>query len=153
MSGDTILAIDPGTEQSGWCEYSGKRVLASGVMPNIAMLEYVKQATCRLAIEMIESMGMAVGQSTFETVRWIGRFQQAYFAPELVLLITRRNVKLHLCGSMQAKDPNVRQALIDKIGEKGTKTNPGPTYGISSHAWSALAIAVTAAETRGSPVQ
>jgi hypothetical protein len=47
---------------------------------------------------------------------------------------------------MRAKDPNVRQALLDKIGPVGTKKNPGPLYGVSGHGWSALAVAVYASE-------
>ena len=49
---------------------------------------------------------------------------------------------------MRAKDGNVRQALIDLIGEQGTKKNKGPTYGISSHSWAALAVAVYTANNR-----
>jgi hypothetical protein len=55
-------------------------------------------------------------------------------------------VKLHLCGSSRAKDPNVRTALLDRFGgagAKGTKAAPGPLYGIAADLWSALAIAVT----------
>jgi hypothetical protein len=44
----------------------------------------------------------------------------------------------------RAKDQNIRQALIDRLGPPGTKKNPGPTYGVTSHMWSALAVAVTA---------
>jgi len=58
--------------------------------------------------------------------------------------VYRKEVKIYLCGSMKAKDPNIRQALIDRLGDPGTKKNPGPTYGVKSHAWSALAVAVTA---------
>jgi hypothetical protein len=36
----------------------------------------------------------------------------------------------------------VRQALIDRLGLQGTKKAPGPTYGIKSHEWAALAVAV-----------
>ena len=32
--------------------------------------------------------------------------------------------KMNLCGSMKAKDSNIRQALIDRFGEVGTKKNP-----------------------------
>jgi hypothetical protein len=61
--------------------------------------------------------------------------------------VYRRDVKLHICGSQRAKDANIRQALIDCYGGKveaiGKKKAPGPLYGISSHAWSALAVAQT----------
>lgn len=145
-----ILSIDPGTVESGWCIYStsGRVAQSSGIMPNNDMLTKIQHATENmLVIEWIEAMGMAVGRETFETVRWVGRFQQTWFRPSEVIFITRREVKLHLCGNMRAKDPNIRQALIDKLGPQGTKKAPGPTYGIRSHIWSALAIAVTAHET------
>ena len=149
-----ILAIDPGTEQSGWCAYINGRVIESGVEPNWQVLQRVNFRTpydgirftpSVLAIEMVASYGMPVGREVFETVRWIGRFQQAWCDPEEVMLIYRRDVKLYLCGSMKAKDPNVWQALIDKLGPVGTKAAPGPLYGIKSHARSAVAVAVTAA--------
>jgi hypothetical protein len=154
----TILAIDPGTEKSGWVEYSTTfhKVLDCGVAPNEDVLRWIQapSSTDTLAIEMIASYGMAVGREVFETCVWIGRFQQAWKAPDEVRLIYRRDVKLHLCGSPQAKDPNVRQALVDlfprtgggKTPQIGTKPLPGPLYGVSSHAWSALAVAVTASQ-------
>jgi hypothetical protein len=37
--------------------------------------------------------------------------------------------------------------LIDKLGVVGTKKNPGPLFGMKSHAWAALGVAVTALET------
>ena len=40
---------------------------------------------------------------------------------------------------------NIRQALLDLIGPQGTKKAPGPTYGVRSHEWAALAVAVTVA--------
>jgi hypothetical protein len=92
---------------------------------------------------MIASYGMAVGASTFETCVWIGRFIEV--ARVDVELIFRKDIKLFLCGTMRAKDANIRQALIDKIGPQGTKKTPGPTYGIKSHSWAALAVAVYAA--------
>ena len=47
--------------------------------------------------------------------------------PEAVIRVKRSAVKLHQCGSNRAKDANVRQALIDKMGPPGTKKAPGPT--------------------------
>lgn len=147
-----ILAIDPGTTQSGWCLLnSTPSVFKSGVLPNKEMLDAVQDAArlpgllhgCNvLAIEMVASYGMPVGREVFETVRWIGRFQQAWRDPEAVRLVYRQQVKLHLCGSPRAKDPNIWQALKDRLGEPGTKKNPGPLYGVQSHARAALAVAV-----------
>lgn len=149
-----ILAIDPGTTESGWCLYNGSVVISSGVLKNDDMLSKVEDSVDdRLAIEMIASYGMAVGREVFETCVWIGRFKQAWRDPDAVELVYRKDVKMHLCGTTKAKDPNVRQALIDlfpavgggKTPQIGTKGQPGPLYGVSSHAWPALGVAVTAA--------
>jgi hypothetical protein len=141
-----IFAIDPGTTQSGWALLDGAKVADSGVSDNHDLLRWVQagQGADVLAIEMVASYGMAVGREVFETVRWIGRFQQAWRDPEAVRLVYRKDVKLHLCGDTRAKDPNIRQALLDQLGPAGTKKAPGNTYGVKSHAWSALAVAVTA---------
>jgi hypothetical protein len=143
----TVLALDPGTRETGWVLFNGQRVAYSGVQRNedvLAMLAGWKDPDTRLATEVFQAMGMAVGAEVFETCIWIGRF---------VLRIKRTEVKLHLCGSSRAKDPNVRQALLDKIGQPGTKKAPGPTYGVKSHAWSALAVAVTAEARLGGGLQ
>lgn len=143
----TILAIDPGTTESGWCLYHTERgVMGSGVKPNDLMLDEIRyQPFDHLAIEMIASYGMAVGREVFETCVWIGRMIETFQYPRAVRLVYRRDVKLHLCGSPRAKDANIRQALLDLIGPQGTKKQPGPTYGVKSHAWAALGVAVTAA--------
>jgi hypothetical protein len=149
-----ILAIDPGTTHSGWCVLGGigPRPMASGVYENGELLAVLRENRNPVAIEMIASYGMAVGKEVFETCVWIGRFVQVA-GPERVRLVYRKDVKMHLCGSPRAKDANIRQALIDKWGGKaeaiGTVKKPGPLYGVKSHAWAALAVAVTAAETRG----
>jgi len=89
----------------------------------------------------------------FETCVWIGRFIQAWGRGEFVY---RKEACVELCGSAKAKDPNIRQALIDrwkptgggKTPQVGTQSKPGPLRGISGDQWSALAIAVTYYETR-----
>jgi hypothetical protein len=82
----------------------------------------------------------------FRTVWWAGRFAQAWAGKtgNLPIEVFRKEVKLHLCGTPRAKDANIRQALIDMIGPQGKKADPGPTYGVKSHGWAALAVAVTA---------
>lgn len=139
------LAVDPGTTQSGWVLFDGWRVLSSGTQPNHVVLAMIRCSEAdMLAIERFEARGMPMGEDSIETVIWTGRFVQAWRSPESVKLVTRRRVKSHLCGSSKAKDPNVRQALIDTVGQVGLKAEPGPCYGVSSHAWAALGVAVTA---------
>lgn len=148
------LAIDPGTTQSGWALYDAGRVWDSGTSPNEHVLERIRTLggyvaagliePHRLAIERFEARGMPIGDESIETLLWTGRFIQAWHQPEEVVRVKRSAVKLALCGTSRAKDPNVRQALIDRLGPRGTKREPGGTYGVSSHAWAALAVAVVA---------
>jgi hypothetical protein len=146
-----ILAIDPGCHESAWLSYDGS-ILSFGREPNVDVLAMLKQKGPQfrhehLAIEMIASYGMPVGKEVFETVLWIGRFIEAWNDP--YTLIYRKDVKMHLCGSVRAKDPNVRQALLDRFGPQGTKANKGATYGISKDVWAALAVAVTYGDANG----
>lgn len=147
-----LLAIDPGTTHSGWVLMRDGKPWDSGVDENSDMLNQISDwGGADIAIEMIASYGMAVGKEVFETCLWIGRFVQVA-GPERVRLVYRKDVKLHLCGSPRAKDANIRQALIDRWGGKaeavGTIKKPGPLYGVKSHAWAALGVAVTAMETK-----
>lgn len=148
-----ILGVDPGTTESGWCLIESGKVLGSGVAKNVDVLyalpsrfglgEFSKDV---LAIEMVASYGMAVGATTFRTVWWAGRFAQAWMVAAgcLPMEVYRKDVKLNLCGTTKAKDANIRQSLIDMIGPQGKKSDPGPTYGVTSHGWAALAVAITA---------
>ena len=141
----SIVAIDPGTTESGFVLFAGGKVAEAGVVDNDEVLRMLQASGAdMLAIEMIASYGMAVGREVFETCVWVGRFKQAWRDPGAVKLVYRQAVKLHLCNSPRAKDANIRQALIDILGPQGSKKAPGPTYGVSSHAWAALGVAVTA---------
>lgn len=151
----SLLAIDPGTSESAWILYNKGKILHSRIENNEQVLNIllnpIKMLGCDgagikyLAIEKIESYGMAVGASVFETVFWTGRFVQAWTGQSY--RIPRKHIKMHLCQSMRAKDANIRQVLIDKLGPPGTKKNKGGTFGIASHLWAALAVAVTFDET------
>lgn len=134
----------------------GDDLIQSGVMPNHELLEFVQRRhfeinPTRLAVEMIASYGMAVGKEVFETCVWIGRFVQVWHDPGAVQLVYRKDVKMHLCGTTQAKDANVRRAILDlyprsgggATPQVGTKARPGPLYGVSTHAWAAIGVALT----------
>ncbi|GAC1439056.1 MAG: hypothetical protein NVS1B11_36740 [Terriglobales bacterium] len=141
-----ILAIDPGTTKSGWClwDQAASKISDFGIHPNEAVLDLLPGAADFLALEMIASYGMAVGESTFETCVWIGRFVQQWHRScrPPALLVKRKEILSHHCHSAKAKDANLSQALRDRLGEKGTKKSPGPTFGMSSHVWSALGLAL-----------
>lgn len=147
-----ILAIDPGSEQSAYVLWDGCSISAKGIIQNreMSLLVAAERAItlhCDLvAIEQIQSYGMAVGAEIFETCVWTGRFMQAWLErrPESTLVrIPRKDIKIHLCGTTKAKDGNIRQALIDRLGAPGVKKAQGVTYGIKADEWAALAVAVT----------
>jgi hypothetical protein len=124
-------------------------VTHASIAPNAAVRGTLKSPAMYdlAAIEQVRSYGMAVGAEVFDTCVETGRFVQAvadWVVGREVILIPRMDVKMHLCHSPRAKDGNVRQALLDRLGPVGTKSNRGPCYGVSGHAWAALAVAVVA---------
>ena len=157
-----ILAIDPGTTESGYAvlETPSLKLLAFGKQNNGALLEWIKLSRYAenralreafLAIEMPASYGMAVGQTVFDTCFWAGRFWEASAANQKLRLFRKADVCMNVCQSMRAKDGNIRQALIDRFGEVGTKSNPGWFYGVSGDVWQAIAVGVTAWDRFWSP--
>ncbi len=157
-----ILAIDPGPMQSAYVAYQGRCVLEHGLMLNcelVSMLSSRGHEMNRMAVEMVACYGKPVGVDVFDTVLWIGRFWERWVTRpgNSVHLVYRRDVKLHLCDSLRGvTDANIRQALIDKFGPGkdkavGRKATPGPLYGIKSHEWAALAVAVTWWDTMRGP--
>jgi len=157
-----ILAMDPGSEESGWVEYDITRqtVERAAHSTNKELLQCLRLSLgffpCveMLVIEMVShyGTGMPVGASIFDTCVWIGRFIQAWGSR--YALLKRQAIKAQLCGNARAKDANVRQALIDrfpptgggKTPQMGTKNEPGPLFGMKGHLWAALAVAVCYAE-------
>ena len=149
-----ILAIDPGNEQSAFVVWDGKYILQAGIIKNDDMLETIERngEIGPMVIEMVQSFGMAVGKTVFETVFWVGRFYQAY--PGAVYRLYRRDVKMHLCNNNAAKDSNISQALRDRFGEKPTKKKPNPVYGgykLKRDEWQAWALAVVWMDLYGYP--
>lgn len=145
-----ILGIDPGTTESAYVQLHDGKIISFAKVPNHELLGLLPCLNTSITVvcEMIASYGMPVGRETFETCLWIGRFWQASLAAELRFeRVYRRDVKVHLCGNMRAKDPNVRQVLLDRFGPPGTKKAPGQTYGIKADIWAALGVAVTGMET------
>jgi hypothetical protein len=143
-----ILAIDPGNKESAWCFWNGEKIGDFGKDDNCKLKEVI-QLNWRhwdikiVVIEMVSSYGMPVGKEVFETVLYIGQLMERCKVEGVRCeLVYRREVKMHLCNSMKAKDSNIRQALVDRFGDKGTKKSPGLTYGLSADVWQAFALGV-----------
>lgn len=144
-----IYALDPGYEESAIVGLAdGGRVVHAIKERNEQLLADLQTRTSGdvLVIEQIESFGMAVGRTVFETVFWAGRFAQAWPGPWDRL--PRSTVKLTICRSRRANDSEIRQAIIDRYGPTkelaiGTKAAPGPLYGFKSDLWAALALGLT----------
>lgn len=135
-----ILAIDPGNEKSAFVIFDTETqtIVDKAIIDNMVLKTRIMDDPefqyDWLVIEMIASYGMPVGKTVFETCVWIGMFIEAAQKP--YQLVYRKDEKMHLCGSMKAKDSNIRQALLDRLGKDKTK-------GCSKDIWAALAVAVT----------
>lgn len=157
MTKGHLLAVDPGNVESAYTliELPSLRPIEAAKVPNEAMRDVVGlyQDCADVYIEMIASYGMAVGATVFETVLHIGRFVECCGGLAVeggngkATLVYRRDVKLYLCGTSRATDSNVRQALVDRFGDKGTKAAPGWFYGFRADIWASYAVGVYAADT------
>jgi hypothetical protein len=143
-----ILSLDVGTIETAYAlmDHSLENPLIDfGKVFNNEIEEVINYAMFDvLAYEEFASYGMPVGKEVMKSIWWNGyycRYCDEFHIPYKPIL--RKDVKMHLCGTMKAKDCNIRQALIDKYGEPGTKKQPGILYGVSKDVWSAIAINVT----------
>ena len=158
---EILLAIDPGDEYSAFVFMDVKtyKPLYFAKEKNedaIAhMVEYIKgngTSTVNVknvACEMIQSYGSNVGKSVFFTCVIIGRLTEKFESMGLnVTYVYRKDEKINLCGTMQATDASVRQALIDRFAKfdfkngKGTTKNPDWFFGFKKDIWAAAAVAV-----------
>jgi len=151
-----VVGIDPGPEKCGFAVYDAgdKKVIESHkAMPVEEALRNIDIYSGRaglVAIERVQSYGIA-GSSLLRTSETVGRLWQCSEDLRLpTVLIYRREVLrgLDVTGKGN-RDALVRERLIEMHGgerrkAQGTKKEPGPLYGVSSHAWQALAVAVVA---------
>lgn len=168
-----ILAIDPGSEKSGFVLFvpdprtEDGDVVESGKLPN-------EQLRCRIiehgfgpvdvaVIEFTRPRGERPYLQLFEALWWAGRLAECLersAVVERVERLDRITVKKHLTGKTGGKDGNdsaVIHALVDRFGgiggrraAVGLKACPGPLWGVTGDAWQALALAVTWADQQGS---
>ena len=156
-----VLGIDPGPEACGVAVYNNtarKIVEAHKALPVLEALFLLDVYTGRadlVAIERVQSYGIS-GSSLLRTSEVVGRLWQCSEALRLpTVLLYRREVLrgLDVTGKGN-RDALVRERLIEMHGgerrkAQGTKKEPGPLYGVSSHAWQALGLAVVAGMEAG----
>ena len=145
-----LVAIDPGPVESGYVCIADGVVWRAGSATNEEILtDFHIDSKVTVVMEWLNSMGMAVGQSVFNTCREIGRMQQHFTAHGAsVHMVQRNEVKATLVGrTVGVTDAVIRQRLIDmfpptgggKTPQVGVKADPGPLYLVKGHAWQALA--------------
>lgn len=146
-----ILAIDPGNNESAYIIWDGYTIIDKAKISNEELLVLIEGGWNGLefvTIEMIASYGFPMGQTTIDTVFWIGRFLDVAvkYGYEVKLLF-RKTIVIHHCRSPRASDAVVRQALINKYGEDSTKKKPNELYitpngtWMNGDLWSAFALA------------
>jgi hypothetical protein len=161
-----LLAVDPGPHESAYV------VVEDDLRPDVFRKEPNAELVQRLrlynpfnadraVIEWISNYGSTPGADVFETCLWTGRFAEAIYlnGGYEAELVKRHLVKMHLCGTANAKDSNVIQALVERFAPgwgnygKGGKDNPGPFHGFRKDLWQSYALAVYAVDTAGVTVQ
>lgn len=151
----TVLGIDPGPKESAFCAWDGERILCAEKSPNQNLRQMLSNGMwpeSLVAVEHLQCFGMGVGREVFETAYWIGEFRGlvSYELGRVFIPVTRLEVKTHFCHSARATDSNIRFALEDRFGPKGTKKNPGLMYPlVGSDMRSAFAIAVMVHDKKG----
>lgn len=139
------IAIDPGTTRSGWVLLDGDTVIEKGIADNDALLDRIHTAPSDawVVIERIEPRyGLRMGWETIAACEWVGRFTEAAGRRPLALL-NRSDILRHLGIPAKANaDSGVRAAMLDRWGGQDAARKGGPLAGISTHMWSALAVAV-----------
>lgn len=150
---ETVLGIDPGPQfkGSGFSLIKGREsVIAHGMAATHELDRFISLADV-VCIEMVSNYGMAVGADVFNTVVELGRIiEMCVNAEKKVYLPLRREIKLVVCGTSQAKDSNVRAAILAMYPQTGGGSTPaigvqkqkGPLFGMKSHAVPALAAAL-----------
>lgn len=158
-----VLGIDPGPTHCGAVIYDSDErgiVLAWKSLSVSDAIEMVGRhgptgALDLVAIERVQSYGIA-GASLLRTAEVGGMLHQcaSNLGLDVVWLYRREVLRgLDVTGKGN-RDSLVRQRLIEIFGgdrktAQGTKKQPGPLYGVSSHAWQALAVAVVAGMEAG----
>ena len=147
-----VIGVDPGPEESAVVVLDGEQIVSKENVPTRDVPAYLcsqeqgngYELTPSIYVEDFVPYGTRLGHESMRTIKAIGAIE--YACPS-VKLISRPDVKVRLCGTTKATDADIRDCLIERYGPGkakavGKKSEPGPLYGITSHLWSALAVAI-----------
>ena len=160
---DYVIAIDPGTTESGVCiaRTEDCKPLFVTKVDNKSLVHVVREYMsprviaphgCQLVIERMQGNSMPVSSDVFLTCEWIGRFDVIFnrILDNPTNYVFRRDEYRTLCGNIYSRnDKGIKQALVERFAYgqsnygKGTAKSPGWFYGFANDMWSAYAIAVT----------
>tara|TARA_R110000824_G_scaffold131994_1_gene294284 strand:- start:34 stop:528 length:495 start_codon:yes stop_codon:yes gene_type:complete len=158
-----VLGLDPGPANSGLVLYDSDAREVIEARKSITTADAMDLLTGvagkfgidLVAIERVQSYGIA-GASLLRTAEVGGMLHQcaSNLGLDVVWLYRREVLRgLDVTGKGN-RDSLVRQRLIeihggDRASAVGTKAKPGPLYGVASHAWAALSVAVVAGMEAG----
>jgi hypothetical protein len=136
-----LLSLDPGNERTGWALWSvedGDRPSAAGDHPNAEIRQMLVMARDFCMLEQIVCefpvpRGEQAKWQVFATCLEAGRFLQiisdnARHVERCEIpfyLADRSDVKVHLCRKANAKDKDVREALLNRFGGKEAALTKG----------------------------
>ena len=116
---DGVLGVDPGPENSAYALVTGdQQVLHAEKVGNDSLIERIRQdPPAHVAIESIQSYGMAVGRSVFDTCFFIGEvIRTCKDAGIPFTLYPRPEYTRRICGVGKVNDAVLRQALLLRFG-------------------------------------
>lgn len=154
-----VLGIDPGTKHVGIVVFNMEnlRVERAENTDVYGAFDFIRRRDIdACVIERVTSRsgkaggGQIAGNTTIDTAMLVGRYHQAWLDRAWyghVTLLPRYKVKSMLGLLQSANDKTIRDLLIDVFGPTrsaavGKKADQGPLYGVSGHAWQALALIV-----------
>ena len=157
-----LVAIDPGTTESGVCIINTEdyRPLAFTKINNDDVPYWIlcnnpdrtSFTDVEAVIERMQGNSFSVGSDVFLTCEWIGRFDVELHDLGITSrsYILRREEYKYICGKEYShNDKGVRGALVDRFayGEKnygkGTIKNPGWFHGFGNDMWAAYGVGVS----------
>lgn len=179
MGKRAVIALDIGTKAKGSgavamvseadenrpVSAQNTRIVWGRMQPNSQILSMLESAENTFGVplfvvfEGLSSYGKRIGESTINTLLWMGRMIHAYdrrrdFGETRSQIVLRRTVAAHLVGSRRKGDPTmdtmVKHAVAERFGGmgatlqsvKGKASDPGPCYGFSEDIWQAAGLAI-----------